>query len=305
MLNDENAVSIGIPCYNRPAMLRKALDSVLAQTHTNLEIIVSDNASTDPDVEAVGREYAQKDSRVRFLRQDTNIGVIGNFKSVLQAATKPYFKWAADDDLITPDFVELCLKKFGDEGRPYALVSTETRYTVNGNFYKYFPQGEKLRNIDAPHSGMYYAKIFDGLFDNLIYGIFRREALFHEGKTLLDWIGTPINEHPLFALVATKGKIACIEQVCLYKNVTMATCLNADWETNGGRRQGLIPQMLVPHRRRRTTRYYEAVIECLNKAIMASHLDDADKHKTIESVNDAIRRNLKYTLWGFKPRVNL
>lgn len=103
-------VSVGIPTFNRPAGLRRTLEQILAQTYRSLEVIVSDNASPDPEVERVGREFAAMDERVRYVRQPKNIGAIANFKGVLGDATGDYFMWASDDDEWSPLFVENCLR---------------------------------------------------------------------------------------------------------------------------------------------------------------------------------------------------
>lgn len=92
-------VSVGIPCYNRPEGLRRTLECIIGQTYLNLEIIVSDNCSPDPEVERVGRGFANKDLRVQYYRQNMNDGPMPNFQFVLEKATGEYFMWAADDDL--------------------------------------------------------------------------------------------------------------------------------------------------------------------------------------------------------------
>ncbi len=105
-------VSVGIPCYNRPEGLRRTLECITCQTYKNLEIIISDNCSPNSDVERVGRDFAEKDSRVRYIRQIKNNGAAHNFKYVLQAATGEYFMWASDDDEYAFDFIERCLDVF-------------------------------------------------------------------------------------------------------------------------------------------------------------------------------------------------
>lgn len=102
-------VSVGVPTFNRPDGLRRTLNQILAQTHENLEVIVSDNASEDIEVERVANEFAVKDKRVQYIRQPRNIGAMANFKYVLQHAGGEYFMWAADDDEWSPAFVETCL----------------------------------------------------------------------------------------------------------------------------------------------------------------------------------------------------
>jgi glycosyltransferase involved in cell wall biosynthesis len=99
-------VSIGMPVYNGEDTIGEALDSLLAQTFTDFELIISDNASTD-GTEAICRGYAAKDSRIRYVRQVANFGGAANFQFVLDEAVGDYFMWAAADDWWSPNFIEV------------------------------------------------------------------------------------------------------------------------------------------------------------------------------------------------------
>src|ERR1035437_6848500 len=91
-------VSIGMRVYNGGKYIRRALASLLAQTFTDFELIISDNASTD-GTEAICREYAAGDPRIRYVRQGENLGAMANFRFVLNEAGGEYFMWAAHDDV--------------------------------------------------------------------------------------------------------------------------------------------------------------------------------------------------------------
>jgi glycosyltransferase involved in cell wall biosynthesis len=93
-------VTVGVPVRNGARFVREALDSALAEDYPNLEILISDNASTD-DTEAIGREYAARDRRVRYWRNPENIGAVGNFGRVLAEARGIYFTWLACDDILS------------------------------------------------------------------------------------------------------------------------------------------------------------------------------------------------------------
>lgn len=99
------SVSIGLPVYNGAGGIARCLQSLLAQSRVDIEIIVSDNASTDNTSEIV-KAFAARDERIRYHRQSTNIGAHANFRFVLGAATAKYFMWAADDDLWEPEFID-------------------------------------------------------------------------------------------------------------------------------------------------------------------------------------------------------
>lgn len=98
-------VSIGMPVYNGEDTLEAALVAVRQQTHRNIEIIISDNGSTDR-TQAIAQRHAEDDPRIRYFRQPVGLGATGNFSFVLEKATGPYFMWSADDDIRSADFVE-------------------------------------------------------------------------------------------------------------------------------------------------------------------------------------------------------
>lgn len=97
-------VTIGLVTYNRSFLLREVIDSLLAQTYTNFELIISDDCSSD-DTQKICEQYARKDDRIRYIRHNKNIGGVNNFNFVLKRARGEYFMWAADDDLWEPDFI--------------------------------------------------------------------------------------------------------------------------------------------------------------------------------------------------------
>jgi glycosyltransferase involved in cell wall biosynthesis len=100
-------VTIGMPVYNGERFLGEVLGAITGQTFTDLEVIISDNASTD-GTEEICRRFAASDARVRYVRQEHNLGAAPNYNVLLDHARGRYFKWAADDDLVTPHFVERC-----------------------------------------------------------------------------------------------------------------------------------------------------------------------------------------------------
>ena len=97
-------VSVGIPVYNAQRYLREALDCLIAQDYEAIELIISDNASTD-ETSAICREYAARDPRIRYERAERNQGAVWNFNRVFSLARGGYFMWAAFDDLREPSYV--------------------------------------------------------------------------------------------------------------------------------------------------------------------------------------------------------
>src|SRR5262245_60354195 len=94
-------ITIGLPVYNREKYLRTALDSLLNQTFGDFELVICDNASTD-DTPTIAQEYAARDKRVRFFRNDANVGANRNFNRVFHLSRGKYLKWSTSDDYWAP-----------------------------------------------------------------------------------------------------------------------------------------------------------------------------------------------------------
>src|SRR5689334_15202370 len=113
-------VSVGVPVRNGAASLRFALESIRRQTHADLEVVISDNGSTDGSAE-ICAEYAARDTRFRVLRHDQPLSALRNFRCVFDASRGPYFMWAAHDDWRVENYVEVLLA--GLEQEPRASVA--------------------------------------------------------------------------------------------------------------------------------------------------------------------------------------
>ncbi|MEP7165053.1 MAG: glycosyltransferase [Ferruginibacter sp.] len=109
MYKDLPLVTVGIPTYNRAAGLERTLQCIVQQTYTNLQVIVSDNCSTDDKVLPVLQKYAAADNRVKFHVQEKNISIVPNFQYLLDQASGEFFMWAADDDHWDANFIEVCV----------------------------------------------------------------------------------------------------------------------------------------------------------------------------------------------------
>jgi hypothetical protein len=117
-------VTIGIPTYNRAdGYLQETLESALAQTYPNLEIIVADNCSPD-NTRTVVEGYG--DSRIRYFRHEPGIKPNDNFNFCLQQAKGAYFLLLHDDDKIDPDFVDTCMRAAGNDIH-VGIIRTGTR----------------------------------------------------------------------------------------------------------------------------------------------------------------------------------
>ena len=118
-------VSIGVAVYNGERFLSKTLDSLLAQTFTELEIIICDNCSSDA-TEQICRSYAASDSRIQYHRNSANIGAPRNFNLVTTLSRGEYFKWSGADDLCAPAMIERCVEVL-DQRSDVVLCYPKTR----------------------------------------------------------------------------------------------------------------------------------------------------------------------------------
>ena len=117
-------VTIGIPTYNRAdGNLRKVIERSLGQSYENIEVVVSDNCSTDHTPELV---QSITDPRLRYIRQQTNIGPTNNFNFCMNEARGEYFLLFHDDDMIDEDFVEYCMASV-EPGQTVGTIHTGVR----------------------------------------------------------------------------------------------------------------------------------------------------------------------------------
>jgi glycosyltransferase involved in cell wall biosynthesis len=179
-------VSIGMPVYNGEKFIRAALDSLLAQTFTDFELIISDNASTD-GTEFICREYAKKDERVRYVRQAVNIGGVANFQFVLDEAVGEYFMWAACDDWWSSRFLEELHLLLDNDENLIVAFSRIQHVHVDGTVFRDYPHLLDLAKSENRSylSGFVVRTAFDRYIMqnmihgkvNIIYGLFRRSLL--------------------------------------------------------------------------------------------------------------------------------
>jgi glycosyltransferase involved in cell wall biosynthesis len=187
-------VSIGMPVYNGERLLPETLDSILAQTFPDFELVISDNASTDATPE-ICRRYMDRDSRIRYERNATNIGIIANHNRTFRLSRAPYFKWQAHDDLLAPEFLERCVAIL-DEDQTTVLVGTRVALVDEHGAALPFDatkgmyvteDGEEIprpagTDMLASHErikrfGSVLTDVAGPVYTEFVYGLFRSDAL--------------------------------------------------------------------------------------------------------------------------------
>lgn len=167
-------VSIGFPVRNGERYLRRALDSLLAQDYHHLEIIISDNASTDATAE-ICLDYASKDSRIRYCRNPTNLGAVKNFNRVFELASGEYFMWAAHHDLWHRAFVSACLDVLINDPLVVLCYTDTVGIDWTGKVVATPPYSVDTRGL--PPAERFRRVIRDMPWYTAIYGLIRAQAL--------------------------------------------------------------------------------------------------------------------------------
>ncbi len=167
---EQPLVSLGVFLRNEGRFVRQSIQSLQAQDYGNLEIIVSDNFSTD-NTDAICRELGAGDERVKYERQETNIGATANFIRVLDRASGKYFMWASGHDLWAPDLVSKCVAAL--QAHPGAALAYASSTWIDAD-------GATLNK----ESGWYDTRGMDAI-----------------GRFFMTFWG---NQHPVLGLIRTK-----------------------------------------------------------------------------------------------------
>lgn len=162
-------ISVGMPLYNAEKFIEQALDCLLRQTHTDLEIIISDNCSTDNTVAIIER-YAAADSRLKLFRQSENLGPILNFQFVVAQAQGAYFMWRSYDDWSDDNYIETLAAVLDDN----PAVDLAVGKVVRANGETEIEGGQRLA-AHNPSAGFGDSTVMiTASHPGWMYGLFRR-----------------------------------------------------------------------------------------------------------------------------------
>jgi glycosyltransferase involved in cell wall biosynthesis len=173
-MSSEPVVTVGVPVYNSEKYLPETLRSILAQTYTDFEVVISDNASTD-NTRTICEDFARTDSRVRYVRRPENIGLPRNYNSLVGLARGRYFKWSSSNDLMQPRFLEACVPVL-ETNPDVVLVYPRTRMfdSVSGDVRDY---ADNLDIRDEDPVGRYKQCDVRLAYNNIINGLIRTKVL--------------------------------------------------------------------------------------------------------------------------------
>lgn len=167
-------VSIGMPVYNGERFIRQSVESLLAQTYGDFELIITDNASTD-GTEEICRGLVAMDKRVRYVRNKRNLGGPGNFRRVFSLCSGEYHKWSTADDYWDPTVVEKCVALL-DRRPDVVLCYPKTDfYDESGNFIGHYEDPLHLQEESA--ADRFMRVIEETMYCHAHLGLIRRSAM--------------------------------------------------------------------------------------------------------------------------------
>jgi glycosyltransferase involved in cell wall biosynthesis len=209
-------VSIGVPVFNAERFLPRALDSLLGQTYTNLELIISDNASTDRTPE-ICKDYLRRDPRIRYIRQPVNIGAPQNWNAVVHEARGVFFKWASANDYCAAEMLEKCIEVMHGDPETVLCYGKTQFVDENEDLIEVY-ELDRAFNEDRP-SERFARVCLELRLNNMQSGVFRLDALRRTG---LDR-SYPHGDMVLTAELALYGRFQMIDEVLLFRRQSLET----------------------------------------------------------------------------------
>jgi glycosyltransferase involved in cell wall biosynthesis len=203
-------VSVGIPTYNRAEKLKRAAISVLGQTHPNIELVISDNASGD-HTEALCSALCAREPRARYLRSPGNRGPTANFNTLFGEMQGDYVMVLSDDDWLDPDYVASCLAEL--RRRPdLALACGSARYLREGAVVRHGVEMQLDEDAPSPRVLAYVRDVDENGF---FYGLMARDVL-RRAAPLRNVLG---NDWLLAAAIAAQGRAATLAETSINREL--------------------------------------------------------------------------------------
>ena len=203
-------VSIGVPVYNGERYIAETLDSLLAQTFEDFELIICDNASTDR-TEQICRTYSERDARIRYVRNAENLGAAKNFGRAFELSSGEYFRWANCDDLFAPESLARCVEVLDREPSVVLTYPKTKLVDERGSVISEYEDGLHLQSSKASERFVLLLSKL-GLV-NVVYGLMRANVLRQTGL-LRNFPGGDI---PLVAELTLYGKFWEIPEFLFYR----------------------------------------------------------------------------------------
>jgi len=202
-----------MPVYNSERYLAASIESVLEQSFTDFELIISDNASNDGTA-AICARYAARDPRIRLLRNPVNLGGNPNYRRVAEAARGEYFKWAASNDLLAPDYVTHCVSAL--DAHPDAVLAFGSTLLFEEDTRQALPYDDGMDLQDSDPIRRFKQVLERMRLNNVMNGVMRLSAL-RRSSGLQDYISS---DSLLIAELALQGKVIQVPATYFYRRMS-------------------------------------------------------------------------------------
>ena len=259
-------VSIGLPVYNGEKYLNKTLENLLGQSFLDIEIVISDDGSSDRTSE-ICKQFVNKDSRVRYFRQNNNFGMpVKNFRFVFDKAQGEYFMFASHDDSWNKNYIEELVNVLDDDPKCSLAFSNYKIKNLQGD-------QEIPIDVSSSVSGSKFIRYMTRIIDTqpaLIFGLFRREILKTKDLILVDNFELHFGN-----VMALSGKIKILDKYMM------------NWGIDGTRKSYSINGKIISYRK-----YYLHQIKLITKNFSFFHWPLPIIYFTFWAVNGWFKRRV-------------
>jgi glycosyltransferase involved in cell wall biosynthesis len=213
-------ISLAMPVCNGENFISTAMQSLLDQTFSDFELIITDNASTDA-TESICREFAQRDARIKYIRNKGNLGAAANFNLGFRHSSGEYFKWCAHDDFISANFLNECVHALESNKADVLAYGRQQGVDHRGNLVS--RSTCEVPDLDDRTPGQRFALVYrlQG-FDAAMFGLIRRTAL-QQSSLHASYYGSDI---ALLAELALLGSFRQIAGATFYNRDHRARSIN-------------------------------------------------------------------------------
>ncbi len=214
--NEVPRVTVAIPVYNGARWIRQTIESILNQTFSDFELVISDNCSTDDTVD-ICQTFSKLDDRVRIHQNESNVGAALNFNIVYRLARAEYFKWASSNDLLAPTMLERCVEAL--DANPDAVIAAPMTQIIDEHNETVELCRENMHLYEDDPYERFTAFLDRVRMNNLEQAIIRSSVL---SKTKLQAV-YPGSDVILVAELVARGKVFQVPEYLLSRRIAQSS----------------------------------------------------------------------------------
>lgn len=215
-------VSLGLPVYNGEKFIAESIGSILAQDYDDFELIITDNHSSDATAD-ICRDFVGRDSRIKYFKNDRNLGAGPNFNRAFELASGVYFKWCASDDRLSPNYIGACVRALED--RPDAALAYGKTQSIDQQSRPIPLIGSMMAGIENPKAAHRFRRIIREIGTCYeVFGLFRADCL-RRSSLHRPYYGS---DRALLAEAALLGSFVLVPDAVFYNREHPTRSINID-----------------------------------------------------------------------------